>query len=62
LKNGDADSHPYQKETIMNKRALFTVLTLISLYGICEGQEKRTTPEDTQPGVVTSKSRGCSSR
>jgi hypothetical protein len=42
----------------MDKRVLLTVLTLIALYGICEGQEKRTTPEDAQPGVVTSNSRG----
>ncbi|HQI28534.1 MAG TPA: hypothetical protein PLT20_10660, partial [Sedimentisphaerales bacterium] len=42
----------------MNKKALLTVLTLIALGRMCEGQERRTTPEDTQPGVVTSSSRG----
>ena len=42
----------------MNKRVLLTVLTIIALYGICEGQEKRMTPEDALPGVVTSNSRG----
>jgi len=36
----------------MNKRALLPVLTLIALGRMCEGQEKTTTPEDTQPGVV----------
>lgn len=42
----------------MNKKAMLTVLTLIALGRMCEGQERRTTPEDTQPGVVTSNSRG----